>query len=716
MERSKQKLIIKIINIFFIAFMAAAALAVGWILKDDWFSPQLDYTIPLDKGWVRINSDGTHEEVEGKFSIGKSDPVTFYRVLPDEIDDESIMHIKCPYYTVDAAIDGKSIYHAGPGKIGNIETTLGNIFALIPLKEEYSGKTIYITVEPRHYNYEVFVKDALITNMSTYSFHRLTECLPYIILCAIIMAVSFISLIVYLLFRFVLHRRSGNSLGLLLLSFFGSVVSVCVISDYHIIGMLTGRMILSGLITYVSFMLCPVAFSMLLYYVFDKKPIFRIFFIISEICFVSQIILFLLGITDIPNGLLVFQILTIFIIIGMVYYGIDTIRRSGSEKTFILAIPTTAFVIFVIVAAILYALNGKWMLYFTLAMFFYTLTVSLNLLINLWRTLKNSMELDQVKKLAYYDNLTGLENRRSYKDYVETLNEKIKDNNSDHTLSAIMLDVNGLKKTNDIYGHKAGDELLTGSSECIKNVFKSVGRCFRTGGDEFVVLADIEHDEFEKKASELKDMLSAWKGDYIDGISISVGKADSVEFPDYDADKLLIEADKRMYEDKQNYYASQLMEAYEDTDNKSTRRQRYADDFDLTKYTMPIIRQMAEVIPGGFFIYKEDETRELIYQNQKVLDIYGCKTLAEFKELTGYNFEHMVYPEDFKRIQDSIDAQIDSSDGDGMDHVIYRITRRDGQIRWVDDYGHFSHSPDYGDIYYVFISDITERVEASEIK
>ena len=139
------------------------------------------------------------------------------------------------------------------------------------------------------------------------------------------------------------------------------------------------------------------------------------------------------------------------------------------------------------------------------------------------------------------------------------------------------------------------------------------------------------------------------------------------------------------------------------------RRERYSDGFALTKYTLPVVWQMSDVIPGGFFIYHEDDKRELIYANKKVLEIYGCETLDEFKELTGYTFEGMVYPEDFKRIQADIDSQIDSESGDSMDQVEYRITRKDGEIRWVDDYGHYSYSPEYGDVYYVFISDITEK-------
>ena len=148
-------------------------------------------------------------------------------------------------------------------------------------------------------------------------------------------------------------------------------------------------------------------------------------------------------------------------------------------------------------------------------------------------------------------------------------------------------------------------------------------------------------------------------------------------------------------------------------DQQSTnanRRNRFSDGFSLTKYTMPVVKQMAEVMPGGFFIYKEDETRELIYANKKVLEIYGCETLDEFKELTGYNFEGMVHPEDFKKIQADIDEQIDQEDGDGVDHVVYRIIKKDGEVRYVDDYGRYSYSPEYGDVYYVFISDITDRM------
>ena len=124
---------------------------------------------------------------------------------------------------------------------------------------------------------------------------------------------------------------------------------------------------------------------------------------------------------------------------------------------------------------------------------------------------------------------------------------------------------------------------------------------------------------------------------------------------------------------------------------------------------------LSEQMPGGFFIYRADASTELLYVNHAVCDIYGCDNMAEFRELTGNSFRGMVYSEDYESIQNSIDDQIaDQSNIHSVDHVIYRIARKDGEIRWVDDYGHFATLPDFGDVYYVFIEDITGTMVADQ--
>ncbi len=97
---------------------------------------------------------------------------------------------------------------------------------------------------------------------------------------------------------------------------------------------------------------------------------------------------------------------------------------------------------------------------------------------------------------------------------------------------------------------------------------------------------------------------------------------------------------------------------------------------------IPAIQWLGEQIPGGFFIYRADESQEILFANQAVLRIFGCKDMNEFIMLTGNTFRGMVHPDDVKAIQASIDQQIANSNNDNLDYVEYRILRKDGSVRW----------------------------------
>ncbi len=117
-------------------------------------------------------------------------------------------------------------------------------------------------------------------------------------------------------------------------------------------------------------------------------------------------------------------------------------------------------------------------------------------------------------------------------------------------------------------------------------------------------------------------------------------------------------------------------------------------------------------MPGGFFIYRAHGNEEIIYANSEVLYLYGCATLDEFHGLTGNSFQGMVHPEDLEEVEKSIAYQI-SVNQRHMDYVEYRIVRKDGGIRWVEDFGHLVNSSAYGNVFYVFVSDVTQKRESS---
>lgn len=139
------------------------------------------------------------------------------------------------------------------------------------------------------------------------------------------------------------------------------------------------------------------------------------------------------------------------------------------------------------------------------------------------------------------------------------------------------------------------------------------------------------------------------------------------------------------------------------------RTSRPIHELIINEQTLPVIEQIGDAMPGGFFIYHADGDEELIYANRAILTIFGCKDLDEFKKLTGFTFPGMLHPDDVERVENTIASQI-AANKDDLDYVEYRIVRASGEVRWITDYGHFVRTETYGDVFYVFISDSTDML------
>lgn len=131
-----------------------------------------------------------------------------------------------------------------------------------------------------------------------------------------------------------------------------------------------------------------------------------------------------------------------------------------------------------------------------------------------------------------------------------------------------------------------------------------------------------------------------------------------------------------------------------------------SENIQLTNDIMHFLNEM----PGGFLIYHADGEEEIIYANNALLRFFQCDTLDEFRAFTNNSFKGIVHPEDLEDVEKSIWKQIADNQYD-LDYVEYRIIRKDGTIRWIEDYGHFIHSNVFGDIFYVFLGDATEKRE-----
>jgi diguanylate cyclase (GGDEF)-like protein/PAS domain S-box-containing protein len=89
----------------------------------------------------------------------------------------------------------------------------------------------------------------------------------------------------------------------------------------------------------------------------------------------------------------------------------------------------------------------------------------------------------QLERLAFYDSLTNLPNRRSFNDHASKQVYRAQ-RNQFHLLTGI-LDIDNFKSINDTYGHSAGDQVLISCAESIMQFFRQEDVYGRIGGEEF---------------------------------------------------------------------------------------------------------------------------------------------------------------------------------------------------------------------------------------
>lgn len=151
---------------------------------------------------------------------------------------------------------------------------------------------------------------------------------------------------------------------------------------------------------------------------------------------------------------------------------------------------------------------------------------------------------DEIRYLSYHDQLTGLYNRRYFEMEIERL-----DTLRNHPISVITIDINGLKMTNDVFGHNAGDELIKQAARTLKQACREDEIIVRLGGDEFLILLP-RTNEFDciQIINRVQDIIRKEKDNkYLLSVSLGYGIKHSV---DNQIKDIINQADQYMYQNK----------------------------------------------------------------------------------------------------------------------------------------------------------------------
>lgn len=159
-----------------------------------------------------------------------------------------------------------------------------------------------------------------------------------------------------------------------------------------------------------------------------------------------------------------------------------------------------------------------------------------------------TLENEKKKKIeffSYHDALTGLYNRRFYYDYIDTFQTK-----DLFPIGFIMGDVNGLKMTNDIFGHMLGDKLLESIGIVMQKTIDKDNIIIRWGGDEFVIIfPQSTQKQLEENILKLQDNFKKIVLPNVPIISVSLGMA--LQKNTWDStDNILKKAEEMMYQNK----------------------------------------------------------------------------------------------------------------------------------------------------------------------
>lgn len=193
--------------------------------------------------------------------------------------------------------------------------------------------------------------------------------------------------------------------------------------------------------------------------------------------------------------------------------------------------------------------------------FLFLLSLVVLLAIACYRWSKDYEELEernkQLEELAFKDFLTGLLNRRSFENELKRLNSLLHTDTNDkrHTtilssVGIIMLDADGFKQVNDVYGHSTGDIVLQKIADKLLNTFRESDLICRWGGEEFVVaLPNVSEKRLTVLAERLRSNIEAIEYDE-PGLKITASIGITCTCDVTDVECLIKKADEALYRAK----------------------------------------------------------------------------------------------------------------------------------------------------------------------
>lgn len=266
---------------------------------------------------------------------------------------------------------------------------------------------------------------------------------------------------------------------------------IWAITDAQLLQFVTGHTGACAMVSVIAFFLMPVFFLQFLEVLLPKA---RILFLMERCALALTALALFLQFTGILSVYYFVRVLYLFLVV-MFIVTVDVFSKNRTKDNQGILVECVTYFFCEITALVVYYLNPTSRLYSAILCLGVVLLVISCLVV--WfdwylRDLGRVAKDDAYRAMAYRDFLTGLGNRAAYERDCERVDAA-------PNVTLVMFDINGLKQTNDTYGHAMGDDLIKASADGIRETFAPCGMIYRIGGDEFlallngVTLEDAQH-------------------------------------------------------------------------------------------------------------------------------------------------------------------------------------------------------------------------------
>lgn len=517
------------------------------------------YSVPmiLDDGWeIEQDNQILENQTLSEFSFAvptkKGETVTIRRILPEELPKVASYRELIFLSTVEVKVDGKTVYTYGQ-EIAERGGFVGSGNHIVNLPEDAGGKEIEVTftayssgamsnipmpdILPTEYVYEEFFDENVV------------------LICCCIFLFSFgvILTIMGLLARI----QKSSFAPIVHIGVFSFLIGYWALCNTKIIQLFSVDMSLNTATEYMSLYFAMLPLLLLMIRLRSraeewKKRMLLILCLVLAVFAVVTTVLHWSGRLFYPETITLFHILSILEALGMLAASVQLGRQKVlSERILNFAL------LEILVAGVMDILrfnlqkyvfpdaDGMDLSILPFGVLIFILLLIISYVVGLYASVIDETEKETLVRLAYKDTLTDLYNRSMSEKLFRECDEEKRD------YALVNLDLNGLKKVNDTFGHASGDQLIKDFAEILKESFGEIGTIARMGGDEFVVVVKdpdkIEIDRAIDRMVRLEEDRS-WEKDY--EISSSYGIAVRQDIPEGSAEQLYKLADERMYEMK----------------------------------------------------------------------------------------------------------------------------------------------------------------------